>query len=60
MEKNKMIPIEVGYGSKGFKQVLNTMGKIKCAYGLSVANSPLSLNKTGNAVTVSLPIFLLA
>lgn len=49
---NKQIAIEVGRGYKDNKQLLNTMKKIKCDYGLSFSKSELSLFKDENIVQI--------
>jgi len=53
------IALEIGYGSKDFKQVSQTLGKIKAKYGLSVSMTPLALSKDGKSVSVPLSYFLL-
>lgn len=56
---DEKIIIEVGYGSKGFKQVNKTFNKINAKYGLSVSMTPLSLSSDKKSVTVPLSYFLL-
>ena len=55
----KKIAIEVGYGTKGFMQVRNTMKRIDCAYGISLSQSTLALGDTNNSVSIPLEYFLL-
>ena len=51
------IAIEVGYGTKGEKQALATLQKIKGTYGLVISQEGLAIN--GNVVKVPLQYFLL-
>lgn len=57
--KNKRIPIEIGFGSKTFAQVKQTMAKINASYGISVSSSQLVLNEEKDIVSVPLSFFLL-
>ncbi len=56
---DKIIIMEVGYGDKGFKQVQNTMKRIKSSYGISVSKANLILNDNKDSVLVPLKYFLL-
>ena len=55
----KIIPIEVGYGNKDFKQVEKTLTLAKGKYGLSISPAPLMLNEKKTAILVPLKFFLL-
>lgn len=55
----KIIPIEVGYGNKDFKQVEKTLTLTKGQYGLSISPAPLMLNEKKTAILVPLKFFLL-
>lgn len=48
----RQIAIEIGRGKKGCRQLLNTMGKIKCNYGLSFSKNDLTLHKEENIVQI--------
>lgn len=56
---NDKIVIEVGYGSKGFKQVNKTLKKIKAKYGLSISMTHLAISSDRKSVNVPLSYFLL-
>lgn len=56
---DEKIIVEVGYGSKGFKQITSTAQKVKAKYGLSISSSPLSLSSDKTAVSIPLRAFLL-
>lgn len=55
----RQIAIEIGRGKKGCKQVLNTMQKVKCDYGLSFGKNELTLHKDDNIVQIPSYYFLL-
>ncbi len=54
--------IEVGYGSKSFSQIENTMrkGGVTPEYGILISSSPLAVDSTKNIVSIPLEFFLLA
>ncbi|MEK7169010.1 MAG: AAA family ATPase [Patescibacteria group bacterium] len=56
---SKNIIIEVGYGEKGFTQIMETFKRVKAKYGMSVSMSPLILNEEKTAVAVPLSYFLI-
>lgn len=56
---NEKIIIEVGSGSKWYKQVIQTMKKVDAKYGIVVSDDPLELNEEANIVRIPLRIFLL-
>lgn len=56
---NRRIVMEVGSGSKGYKQVIQTMKKIDPDYGLIVSDDPLEWNREANTVKIPLRMFLL-
>lgn len=56
---NKDVPIEVGYGSKGFSQVSNTFQKTKAKYGISICPSKFEISMDKNFVAVPLGYFFL-
>lgn len=51
------IAVEVSIGEKGIKQLLNTMHKIKCNYGIVFSNDPLAYHD--NILKVPLDYFFL-
>lgn len=53
------IPIEFGTGTKGYKQVENTLDKFGGNYGLVFSASPLGINQRGDVVSVPLDYFFL-
>lgn len=53
------ILIEVGMGTKGFKQILQTAKKVPSAYGLVISRGSLMLSNNGNAVRIPVQYFLL-
>ena len=55
----KQIPIEMGLGTKGYKQVETTLNKHGGDYGLVFSDSPLGLNESKTVVTVPLDYFFL-
>lgn len=57
--QNKKIMVEVGYGEKGLKQVVNSLKSIGGDYGLSISPSRLKFSEQENAVSVPLSYFLL-
>lgn len=57
--QNKRIPIEIGFGSKDYTQVRQTMTKINGNYGLAVSASRLALSKEKDIVSIPLSFFLL-
>ncbi len=56
---NSKIIIEVGSGSKWYKQVIQTMKKIDAKYGIVISDDPLELNEKENIVKIPLRTFLL-
>jgi uncharacterized protein len=56
---NKRIIIEVGSGSKGYKQVIQTMKKVDAQYGIVISEDELELNEAENIVKIPLRTFLL-
>lgn len=48
----RQIAMEIGRGKKGSRQLLNTMEKVKCNYGLSFSKSELTLHKEENIVQI--------
>lgn len=48
----RQIAMEVGRGKKGTRQLLNTMAKVKCNYGLSFAKNELALHRDENIIQV--------
>lgn len=55
----RQIPIEMGLGTKGYKQVETTLKKHGGDYGLVFSDSPLGLNESKTVVTVPLDYFFL-
>ena len=55
----RQIAIEVGRGKKGSRQLLNTMKKVKCNYGLSFGKNELFLHKEDHIVQIPSYYFLL-
>lgn len=55
----KQIAVELGYGVKESKQLIYTMKKIKCDYGLLISSSKLFYDAEFNIVRVPLEYFLL-
>ncbi len=53
------IAIEVGYGTKDYRQAENTLTRYGGAYGLSISSAPLSINPSKNVVKVPFSYFLL-
>ena len=51
--------MEVGSGSKGYKQVIQTMKKVNSDYGLVISDDSLEWNKEANIVKIPLRMFLL-
>jgi hypothetical protein len=56
---NKKIIIEVGAGSKDYRQLLNTAAKVTADYGFAVCNDDLESPETGNVLKIPLKYFLL-
>lgn len=54
------IAIEVGRGEKTSRQVTATMKRIKCKYGLTISNAPLSLSADKRSVMVPWDFFALS
>lgn len=59
LNKNQ-IAIEIGIGQKTFKQVISTMKRIKCNYGIVIHKGKLSVNETLNIVKVPIEYILLS
>ena len=59
LNKNQ-IAIEIGIGKKTFKQVMSTMKRIKCNYGIVIHNGKLSIDEELNIVKVPLEYILLS
>lgn len=55
----KNIALEVGYGKKGIKQVINSMKKHRSAYGMVVSRDPLEFIESENIIKIPLETFLL-
>lgn len=57
----EMIVLEVGYGEKPFKQVIETMAKksVNARYGMVVSERELEYNEERNTISVPLRYFLL-
>ncbi|QQR53299.1 ATP-binding protein [bacterium] len=55
----RQIAIEVGRGDKTSRQVVTTMQRVKCDYGLSVSDGPLQLLAQNTVVAVPLDYFLM-
>lgn len=55
----KKIVIEVGAGSKGYRQVIQTSKKVKADYGLVLSSDSLDYSEEYNAVKIPHRIFLL-
>lgn len=53
------IAIEVGYGSKNFRQVNQTLNKVKAKYGLSISMTPLALSEDRKSASIPLSYFFL-
>ncbi len=53
------IALEVGYGTKDFRQVAATLARHGGVYGLSVSSSPLYINTERSAVKVPFSYFLM-
>ena len=56
--KNRII-LEVGWGEKGNKQVVQTMQKVKADYGITISENDLTIDETGKMIKVPLKYFLL-
>lgn len=56
-----MLVLEVGYGEKSFKQVINTMSKdaVNARYGIVISQRPLEVNEEKNTISIPLSYFLL-
>ena len=59
LANSHQLAIEFGLGTKGIKQVQQTMKRADCRYGLVFANSQLSLDSDKAIVTVPLDYFYL-
>lgn len=57
--QSSKIVIEVGYGTKGIKQVISTAEKVEPKYSLIVAEGSLKVDKENKIVYVPLEYFLL-
>lgn len=55
----KQLAVEIGMGDKELRQVISSMKKIKCDYGIIFSSGPLTLIKEENIVKVPLDYFLL-
>ncbi len=55
----KQLAVEIGMGDKELRQVIASMEKIKCDYGIVFCSGPLTLIKDKNIVKVPLDYFLL-
>ena len=55
----RKLVIEVGAGSKDYRQVTNTMKKVVADYGLVISDDSLTHSKEVNAVKIPLSLFLL-
>jgi len=56
--KNKVV-VEVGWGSKGNRQVFQSMKKVKADYGITISEDELAIDETGKMIKVPLKYFLL-
>lgn len=60
VSNKKQIAIEIGMGDKGFRQVKNTMEKIRCDYGLVICSSDrVEVSEESNIVKIPHKYFLL-
>ncbi len=59
ISKDGKIALEVSLENKGCQQLLNTMEKIKCRYGLLITPGQLWLDNTKTCVSIPLKYFLL-
>ncbi len=55
----KQIIIEVGLGKKDRRQILNTMNRVNCEYGIVFSSSPLFLDKEEKIINVPLDYYFL-
>lgn len=55
----KQIIIEVGLGKKDRKQILGSMGRIDCKYGIVFSGNPLMIDKEKKIVNVPLDYYFL-
>ena len=56
----KTIPLEIGFGQKGYRQLANTMKRIKSPYGMVISPSnTLGISEDRNMVSIPLELFLL-
>lgn len=53
------IAMEIGRGGKTNKQVLSTMKRVKCKYGITISNDKLSLSENSEIVKVPWDFFAL-
>jgi len=60
ISKDGKIAVEVSLENKGCQQLLATMGKVKCKYGLVINPGKLWLDDTKTCVSIPLEHFLLA
>jgi predicted AAA+ superfamily ATPase len=56
-----ILVLEVGYGEKSFRQVINTMNKsgVSARYGVVISQSPLAADRAKNVVSIPLSYFFL-
>ncbi|HEY1645706.1 MAG TPA: AAA family ATPase [Candidatus Saccharimonadales bacterium] len=53
------IALEVGRGTKTNRQVLSTMKRVNCKYGVTISSSPLSLSENSDVVMLPWDFFAL-
>lgn len=52
IKNRRQLSIEIGRGAKGARQLLNTMKKIKCDYGIAFSKSGLQLLREENIIQI--------
>jgi uncharacterized protein len=53
------IPVEVGMGNKGSRQVVTTMKDVQCSYGVVISSSELGIDNANNILYIPLSLFYL-
>lgn len=59
IENKKQIIMEVGLGKKDGRQILNSMRRINCEYGVVFSGNPLSIDQANSIVNVPLDYYFL-
>lgn len=59
IENIKQILIEVGLGKKDRKQILSSMSRINCAYGIVFSSNPLMIDQDKKIINVPLDYYFL-